>query len=131
MTLLDHIGAEIAFFSLRKAVGSRVEIRPRGFQIMINTMARPKISMRYCVGSKSLPKTCFRKSSSRSSSVPPIIAIAAMAHARERAHAAEHDDGEDDRRFHEDEGFRRDEALARREEGAGEAAEHRADRRRR
>src|SRR4029079_2125075 len=37
--------------------GSRVAISPRGFQIMMSTMPRPKSSMRYCVGSKSLPKT--------------------------------------------------------------------------
>src|SRR5690606_39182191 len=39
--------APIFFFSLRTAVGSRVVTRPRGFQTMISTMARPKISMRY------------------------------------------------------------------------------------
>ena len=47
------------------------------------------------------------------------------------AHAAEHDDREDSRRFDEGEALRADEGLARGEEGAGEAAEHRADARRR
>ncbi len=65
--------------SFRKAVGSRVEISPRGFQIMMTTMARPKISMRYLVGSKSWPNHCLRKSSSRISSGPPIMTTAAIA----------------------------------------------------
>ena len=37
------------------------------------------MSIRYWAGSKSAPKICFSQSSSRSSSVPPTIAIAAMA----------------------------------------------------
>src|SRR5581483_3024458 len=65
--------------SFKNALGSRVEIRPRGFQIMIITIARPNSSMRYCVGSKSLPKICLRKSRSRMISVPPIMATAATA----------------------------------------------------
>ena len=60
--------------------------------------------------------------------MPPIMTTAAIAMPIMRAHAAEHDDGEDHRRFQEDEGFRADEALARGEERAGEAAEHGADR---
>ena len=44
-----------------------------------------------------------------------------------RAHAAEHDDRQDDRRFEEVEALGRDEALAHGEERAGEAAEHGAD----
>jgi hypothetical protein len=44
-----------------------------------------------------------------------------------RAHAAEHDDGQDHRRFQEHEGFGRDETLAGGEEGPGKATEHRAD----
>src|SRR5690606_8422392 len=63
----------------RNSVGWRWAMRPRGRQIMITTMARPKSNIRYCVGSKSAPKICFNQSSSRRSSVPPIIAIAAMA----------------------------------------------------
>ena len=114
----------------RNAVGSRVPTKPRGFQIMIDTMARPNSSMRYWVGSKSGPKICLRKSSSRRISVPPIMHDRRDRDADQRAHAAEHDDGQDDRRFQEDEGFRADEALARGEERAGEAAEHRADRER-
>ena len=43
------------------------------------------------------------------------------------AHAAEHDDREDGGAFLEGEALRADEALARREERAGEAAEHGAD----
>ncbi len=35
--------------------------------------------MRYCVGSKSAPKILFSHSSSRRSSVPPIMTMAAMA----------------------------------------------------
>ncbi len=46
---------------------------------MISTMAKPKISMRYWVGSKSWPKMSLRKSSSRMISVPPIMTMAAMA----------------------------------------------------
>ena len=52
--------------------------------------------------------------------------MAAMTHADLAAHAAEHDNGEDGRRFDEGEDFRRNEALARGEERAGEAGEHRA-----
>ena len=37
---------ETALRSLRKAVGSRLPTKPRGFQTMTTTMARPKISMR-------------------------------------------------------------------------------------
>ena len=60
--------------------------------------------------------------------MPPIMTIAAMDDADLRAEAAEHDDGQDDRRFDEGEALRRDEALPGGEEGAGEAAEHGADR---
>ena len=52
---------------------------PRGRTTMISTMAKPNTSMRYWVGSKPLPNTSLSTSSSRSPSVPPIIAIAAMA----------------------------------------------------
>ena len=34
------------FFSCRKALGSRLPTKPRGFQTMTTTMARPKMSMR-------------------------------------------------------------------------------------
>src|SRR5690606_7040903 len=37
---------ETVLRSLRKAVGSRLPTKPRGFQTMTMTMARPKISMR-------------------------------------------------------------------------------------
>ena len=47
---------------------------------------------------------------------------------RQRTHAAENDDGEDDRGLEEDEAFRRDEALASREERASKTTEHRTDR---
>ena len=70
---------ESAWLSLSRAEGSRVAISPRGFQIMISTMAKPNSSMRYWVGSKSLPNTSLRKSSSRMISVPPIMMTAAIA----------------------------------------------------
>src|SRR5215510_9797308 len=59
--------------------GSRVAIRPRGRQTMISTIAKPNSSMRYWVGSKSLPNIALRKSSSRMISVPPIMMTAAIA----------------------------------------------------
>src|SRR5262245_37780084 len=59
--------------------GSRVVINPRGFQIMISTIAKPNSSIRYLVGSKSLPNTTLRMSSSRMISVPPIMMTAASA----------------------------------------------------
>src|SRR6202521_251141 len=71
--------AAMVLRSFRNTEGSRVEISPRGRQIMISTMAKPNSSMRYWVGSKVGPKICLRKSSSRMISVPPIITIAAMA----------------------------------------------------
>ncbi len=49
-------------------------------------------------------------------------------HAKLRAHAAEHDDCEHQRQFLEGKGFRADKTLPGGEEGAGEAAEHRARR---
>src|SRR5262249_24463470 len=42
--------------------GSRVAIKPRGLQTMISTIPKPNSSMRYWVGSKSLPNTALRKS---------------------------------------------------------------------
>src|SRR5262249_51595438 len=71
--------AEMVRASRNTADGSRVAIRPRGFQIMISTMAKPNSNMRYCVGSKSLPNKALRKSSSRVISVPPIMTMAAIA----------------------------------------------------
>src|SRR6185503_7823364 len=65
--------------SFRNTEGERVEIRPRGRQIMISTMPKPKMSMRYWVGSKVEPKISLRKSMSRMISVPPIMGMAAMA----------------------------------------------------
>ena len=62
------------------------------------------------------------------SSGAPIITAAAIGDAELRAHAAEHDDGENGRRFHEGEALRADEALAHGEERAGETAEHGAER---
>src|SRR5258706_8885738 len=64
---------------LRNVEGSRVAISPRGRQTMISTIAKPNSSMRYWVGSKLLPNTAFRKSSSRMISVPPIMMTAAIA----------------------------------------------------
>ena len=78
---------------------ARAETKPRGFQIMISTMARPNISMRYCVGSKSVPKICFEE-------IELAQDLGAADHhdggdgdADLAAHAAEHDDGEDGGRF--------------------------------
>ena len=65
--------------SFRKIEGERVETRPRGFQIIMTTIAAPNSSMRYCVGSKSSPKIRFIQSSSRMSSGAPIITAAAIA----------------------------------------------------
>src|SRR5262249_15097873 len=65
--------------ALRSVEGCRVAISPRGRQIMISTIAKPNNSMRYWFGSKSLPNITLRKSSSRRSSVPPIMATAAIA----------------------------------------------------
>src|SRR5215468_1459815 len=59
--------------------GSRVAISPRGRHTMISTIAKPNSSMRYWVGSKSLPNIALRKSSSRMISVPPIMMTAAIA----------------------------------------------------
>src|SRR5260370_1654578 len=70
---------EIFLRSERCTEASRVEINPRGRTTMISTMANPNRSMRYWVGSKSLPNTCLSTSSSRSASVPPIMATAAIA----------------------------------------------------
>src|SRR3954467_14873113 len=39
--------AEMTLRSLRNTEGSRLEIRPRGFQIMMTTMPKPNSSMRY------------------------------------------------------------------------------------
>src|SRR6516165_2078910 len=72
-------GSPCARCSLSNAEGRRVAIKPRGFQIMISTIAKPNSSMRYCVGSKSLPNKTLRKSSSRMISVPPIMMTAAIA----------------------------------------------------
>ena len=93
---------------------------------MISTMAKPNSSMRYWVGSKVGAENCFEE-------IELAQDLGAADHddggdhdADLAAHAAEHDDGEDGRRFEEGEGFRRDEACARGEERAGEAGEHRA-----
>src|SRR6266446_534629 len=59
--------------------GSRVAISPRGLHTMISTIAKPNSSMRYWAGSKALPNTTLRKSSSRMISVPPIMITAAIA----------------------------------------------------
>ena len=45
---------ETALLSFRKIEGSRVAMIPRGFQIIMNTIAMPNSSMRYCAGSKSV-----------------------------------------------------------------------------
>src|SRR5690606_10964055 len=70
--------APIRFFSFSTAVGSRVDTNPRGFQAMMSTIARPKMSIRYWVGSKSGPKTAFRKARLRSTSMPPMITTDAI-----------------------------------------------------
>src|SRR5262249_1971725 len=71
--------ASMVLRSLSTPVGSGVLTRPRGFQAMISTMAKPNSSIRYCAGLKSDPKICLRKSSSRRISVPPMMTIAAIA----------------------------------------------------
>src|SRR3974377_915900 len=63
--------------SFRNTDGARVEISPRGRQIIISTMAKPKISIRYWVGSNVGPNTDLRKPRSPMISVPPITARAA------------------------------------------------------
>ena len=73
---------------------------------MISTMAKPNSSMRYCVGSNSREQL-LKPSSSRISSVPPIMTRAAIADAELAAHAAEHDDGQHQGRFAEGEALRR------------------------
>src|SRR5208337_3843720 len=70
---------DTALRSFRKIDGERVETRPRGFQIIMRTIAAPNSSRRYCVGSKSWPNNAFIQSSSRMSSGAPIITAAAMA----------------------------------------------------
>src|SRR5215468_6981436 len=65
--------------ALRSVEGSRVAISPRGLHTMISTIAKPNSSIRYWVGSKLLPNTTLRKSSSRMISVPPIMITAAIA----------------------------------------------------
>ena len=97
-----------------RMVGSRWASSPRGRQTMISTMPTPKASMRYSANS--------RKNSGR-----PMSTMRRQHHADLAAHAAQHDDREDHRRFDEGEALRADEALAGGEERAGEAAEHRAD----
>ena len=77
--LLDEIAGHGSFAPSRKIDGMRVETRPRGFQIIMMTIAAPNSSMRYWVGSKSSPKIAFIQSSSRMSSGTPIITAAAMA----------------------------------------------------
>src|SRR5215813_10651953 len=67
-----------AWRALRNVEGSRVAISPRGLHTMISTIAKPNSSMRYWVGSKSLPNIALRKSSSRMISVPPIMITAAI-----------------------------------------------------
>ena len=100
-------------------------------QIIITTMARPKSSMRYCAGIEiRMPKICLQV---RHPSLAQHLGAADQHHRGERdadlrAHAAEHDDREDGRRFDEGEALRADEALAHREERAGEAAEEGAER---
>ena len=95
---------------------------------MISTMAKPKISMRYWVGSKVCAEDLLEE-------IEIAHDLGAADHddggdgdADLAAHAAQHHDREDGRRFQEGEGFRRDETLPRGEERAGEAGEHRAHR---
>jgi hypothetical protein len=87
---------------------------PPGFQIMIRIIAAPKSSIRY--SAKVAPEFGQQHQHQRGEDDAELA-----------AHAAEHDDREDDRRLVEGEGFRRDEALPGGEEDAGEAAEHGAD----
>ena len=86
------------------------------------TMPNPKISMRYCAGSKSSPKILFRKSSSRR-----ILSAADHQRSREgnadlRAHATEDDDGENSRQFEEGETVRIDVIFTHCKKRAGKSA---------
>ena len=82
---------------------------------MIATMAAPNSSMRYSAKPRAI------SGSTTSSGGREHDADLA-------AHAAQHDDGEDDGALDEGEALRADEALAGGEERAGEAAEHGAQR---
>src|SRR5260370_6911142 len=70
---------EIFLRSERCTEASRAEISPRVRTTLITTLANPNSSMRYWVGSQSLPNTCLRPPTSRTASVPPIMATAAIA----------------------------------------------------
>ena len=95
-------GARIVLRSPQIPTARDSTTRPRGRQIIIATMATPKSSMRYWVEiaaeSREDPDRCSRPGRGNAT---PIW----------RAHAAEHDDGQDQSRFDEGEAFRADEAL--------------------
>ena len=82
---------------------------PCGRQIIMNTIKRPNISMRYSLNS-------------RASSGSTVADDGRQHHPDLGAHAAQHHNRKDYGRLDEDEGLRADEALARGEEAAGEAA---------
>ena len=90
---------DTAFRSFRKTDGRRVETRPRGFQIIMMTIAAPNSSMRYCVGSKSSPKIALHPVEFAHELGNADHHRGGDGDAELRAHAAEDDDGEDCRRI--------------------------------
>ena len=126
---------ETALRSLRKIDGERVETKPRGLHHHHHhhreAEQQAAILRGIEIGHAEIGRhQSFSQPSSRSISKPPISAHRGERDADLRAHAAEHDDRQDRRRFVEGEALRADEALPHREERAGEAAEEGAERER-
>ncbi len=96
----------MALRSFRKTEGSRSEIRPRGRHTIIATMARPKRSRRYSFGSKPWPKIALQEAEVAQEFGAADHRDRRDGDAELRAHAAEHHDGQDDRRFEEVEALR-------------------------
>ena len=87
---------DTALRSFRKAVGSRV--RDEAARLPDHDQHHGEAEQQHAVlrGVEVSPKICLRKSSSRRISVPPTMTIGGDDDADQAAHAAEHDDGEDD-----------------------------------
>ena len=111
--------------------GVRDDTKPRGRMFIISTIAKPTSSMRYCVGSKSLPNTSFQKIELAQKFGETDDRKSRKRDADLRAPAAQHDDREDRRALDEVERRGRHEPLPHGKERAREAAEHRANARRR
>ena len=118
--------------SFRKIEGARVETRPRGLPDHHDDHRRPEqqaaILRRVEIRLRLTPSSSSRvraPSSGRADQYGRGDRDAEL-----RTHAAEHHNGENGRQFDEGEAFRTDETLAHGEEGAGEAAEHRPERKR-